>query len=162
MRRVRARVSLSACQAPYSAKDSRAFQAAGRSRARADWVMVCSSTLSARAVIHSAKRRKPRRVNEWAKPLSRACQVDQVSVASVMVRLLCRGRTGQVTTRQVPTRRRRLQGGTSDQILCLLTGKLLYSPPARVSLADATPEPGPFIGSGVVTLIGLGYSWLRR
>src|SRR5438309_12036403 len=52
--------------------------------------MVCSSTLSAIAVIHSAKRRKPRRVNEQAKAESRACQSDQVSVASVMVRLLCR------------------------------------------------------------------------
>src|ERR1700733_399080 len=56
--------------------------------------MVCSSTLSAIAVIHSAKRRKPRRVNEQAKAESRACQCDQVSVASVMVRLLCRGRSG--------------------------------------------------------------------
>ena len=57
-------------------------------------MMVCSSTLSAIAVIHSAKRRKPRRVNEQAKAWSRACQMDQVSVASVMVRLLCRGRSG--------------------------------------------------------------------
>jgi hypothetical protein len=24
------------------------------------------------------------------------------------------------------------------------------------------PEPGPFVGAGVVTLIGLGYSWCRR
>jgi hypothetical protein len=39
-----------------------------------------------------------------------------------------------------------------------------YSPPARVSLTEAVPvpEPGPFVGAGVVTLIGLGYSWLRR
>src|SRR5262249_47617715 len=87
--------------------------------------MVCSSTLSAIAVIHSAKRRKPRRLNEQAKAEGRACQWDQVSVASVMVRLLCRGRSGRVTTRQVPTRSRRLQGGTSDQLLCPLTGKLL-------------------------------------
>jgi MYXO-CTERM domain-containing protein len=36
-----------------------------------------------------------------------------------------------------------------------------YSPPAIVSL-ESTPEPGPFIGAGVVTLIALGYSWLRR
>src|SRR5438876_7941527 len=94
MRRVKARVTLSACQAPYSAKDSRAFQAAGCSRARTDWVMVCSSTLRAIAVIHSAKRWKPRRVKAHAKALSRACQIDQVSVASVMMRLLCRGLMG--------------------------------------------------------------------
>jgi hypothetical protein len=25
-----------------------------------------------------------------------------------------------------------------------------------------TPEPGPLVGAGVVTLIGLGYTWLRR
>src|SRR6516225_11468418 len=56
--------------------------------------MVCSSTLRAMAVIHSAKRRKPGRVKAQAKALSRACQVDQVSVASVMMRLLCRGRWG--------------------------------------------------------------------
>ena len=37
-----------------------AFQSPGRSRASTDWVMVCSSTLIARAVIHSAKRGKPR------------------------------------------------------------------------------------------------------
>lgn len=24
------------------------------------------------------------------------------------------------------------------------------------------PEPGPLIGAGVVTLMGLGYAWLRR
>src|SRR5579862_2704985 len=88
MRRVKARVTLSACQAPYSAKDSRAFQSPGCSRARTDWVMVCSSTLIAMAVIHSAKRGKPRRVNAQAKAWSRACQIDQVSVASVMMRLL--------------------------------------------------------------------------
>src|SRR5262245_64554507 len=56
--------------------------------------MVCSSTLSARPVIHSAKGWKPRRVKQQAKALSRACQRDQVSVASVMMRLLCRGRLG--------------------------------------------------------------------
>ena len=62
IRRVRVRVTRSWCQEPYSAKDS-SFQAAGCSRARTDWVMVCSSTLIAMAVIHSAKRWKPRRVN---------------------------------------------------------------------------------------------------
>src|SRR5262245_51040920 len=56
--------------------------------------MVCSSTLRAMAVIHSAKRWKPRRVKPQAKALSRACQRDQVSVASFMMRLLCRGRLG--------------------------------------------------------------------
>ena len=79
------------CQAPYSAKDSKAFQSAARSRARTDWVMVCSSTLIAMAVIHSAKRWKPRQVKAHAKALSRACQMDQVSLASVIMRLLCRG-----------------------------------------------------------------------
>jgi len=29
-------------------------------------------------------------------------------------------------------------------------------PPAKV------PEPGPLIGAGVVTLMGLGHAWLRR
>ena len=82
------------CQAPYSAKDSRAFQSAARSRARTDWVMVCSSTLSAKAVIHSAKRWRPRRVKAQPKALSRDCQMVQVSVASFMMRLLCRGQKG--------------------------------------------------------------------
>jgi len=89
-------VTRSWCQEPYSAKDSRAFQAAGCSRARTDWVMVCSSTLIAMAVIQSAKRWNPRRVKAQAKALSRACQMDQVSVsvASVMMRLLRRGLMG--------------------------------------------------------------------
>jgi hypothetical protein len=26
----------------------------------------------------------------------------------------------------------------------------------------ALPEPGPLIGAGVVTLMGLGYAWYRR
>ena len=73
----------SSCQEPYSAKDSRAFQAAGCSRARTDWVMVCFSTLSAMAVTHSAKRWKPWRVKAQAKALSRACQMDQVSLGPV-------------------------------------------------------------------------------
>ena len=79
------------CQEPYSAKDSRAFQAAGCSRAKTDWVIVCSSMFSAMAVIHSAKRWKPRQVKAQAKVFSKACQMDQVSLASVMMRLLCRG-----------------------------------------------------------------------
>src|SRR5208283_2308854 len=83
-----------------------AFQAAGCSRARTDWVMVCSSTLMAMAVIHSAKRWKPRREKAHAKVLSKTCQMDQVSLASVIMRLLCRGQLGFVTTWQVPTRRR--------------------------------------------------------
>jgi len=61
----------------YSAKDSSAFQSAGRSRARTDWVMVCSSPLMAMAVIHSANRRKLGRVKAQAKADSRACQIDQ-------------------------------------------------------------------------------------
>ncbi len=56
--------------------------------------MVCSSTLSTIAVIHSAKRRKRRRVKQEAKASSKACQMVQVNVASVMVRLLSRGRLG--------------------------------------------------------------------
>ena len=91
IRRARVRVTRSWCQEPYSAKDSSAFQAADCSRARTDWVMVCSSTLIAMAVIHSAKRWKPRRVNAQAKALSKTCQMDQVSLASVIMRLLCRG-----------------------------------------------------------------------
>ena len=47
--------------------------------------------VEAMAVIQSAKRWKPRRVKAQAKALSRACQIDQVSLASVMMRLLCRG-----------------------------------------------------------------------
>ena len=43
------------------------------------------------AVIHSAKRWKPRQVKAQAKVFSKACQMDQVSLASVMMRLLCRG-----------------------------------------------------------------------
>src|SRR5262249_50887981 len=89
--------------------------------------MVCSSPLSAIAVIHSAKRRKPRRGKEQAEAGGRGCQWGHGSLASVMVRLLCRGRLGLVTTRQVPIRRRRPQGGTSAQLLCLLPGKLLFS-----------------------------------
>ena len=46
--RVRTRVTSAGHQAPYSAKDSSAFQSAMRSMAVTDWVMVCSSTLSAR------------------------------------------------------------------------------------------------------------------
>src|SRR5712692_11190749 len=56
--------------------------------------MVCSSTLMARAVIHSANRRNPRRLKQQAKGSSRSCQLDQTSVASVMMRLLCRGLMG--------------------------------------------------------------------
>jgi hypothetical protein len=29
-------------------------------------------------------------------------------------------------------------------------------------VANAVPEPGPFLGAGVVTLIGMAYSWRRR
>jgi len=45
-------------------------------------------------VIHSAKRWKPWRLKAQAKALSKACQMDQVSLASVMMRLLCRGQLG--------------------------------------------------------------------
>src|SRR5512144_1030145 len=83
-KRVRLRVTAGASQAPYSAKDSIAFQSAGRSRASTDWVMVCSSTLRARAVTHSTKRRNPDRVKAQWKGQSSACQMDQRSVASVI------------------------------------------------------------------------------
>ncbi len=56
-------------------------QSAGRSRARTDWVMVCSSPLMAMAVIHSANRRKLGRVKAQAKADSRACQIDQSRLA---------------------------------------------------------------------------------
>src|SRR5262249_9142389 len=107
------------------AKDSSAFQAPGCSRARTDWVMVCSSTLMAMAVIHSAKRGKPRRVKAHAKAFSRACQIDQVSVASVMMRLLCRGQLGLE-----PPGRFRPGDATFNRIhsfrcLCSYSGKLL-------------------------------------
>src|SRR4051812_22913896 len=50
--------------------------------------MVCSSTLRAMAVIHSAKRRKPRRVKAQAKEPRRSCQTDQSNVACDMARPL--------------------------------------------------------------------------
>src|SRR4051812_18251506 len=87
IRRVRPHVRESARQAPYSANDSMAFQSAGRSRASTDWVMVCSSTLRAMAVIHSAKRRRPRRVKAQAKEPRRACQTDQSNGGCDMARL---------------------------------------------------------------------------
>jgi len=62
-------------QVLYSANDSMAFQSKGRCRAKTDWVMVCSSTLVAMAVIHSAKRRYPRREKPQAKRWSTACQI---------------------------------------------------------------------------------------
>ncbi len=62
-------------------KDSGAFQSAGRSRARTDWVMVCSSPLMAMAVTHSANRRKLGPVKAQAKADSRACQIDQSRLA---------------------------------------------------------------------------------
>src|SRR4029453_19383854 len=52
--------------------------------ARTDWVMVCSSTFNARAVIHSTKRRNPGRGKAPGKGGSSACQMDQRSVASVI------------------------------------------------------------------------------
>ena len=45
----------------------RRFQSAGHSRARTDWVMVCSSPLMAMAVTHSANRRKLGPVKAQAK-----------------------------------------------------------------------------------------------
>src|SRR5262249_29792529 len=89
--------------------------------------MVCSSTLSAMAVIHSAKRGKPRRGKAHAKDWSRACQIDQVSLASVMMRLLCRGQLGRE-----PPGRFRPGDATYNTVrpiryLCSYTGKLLVS-----------------------------------
>src|SRR3954462_9525163 len=60
-------------QRPYSAKDSSAFQSATRSNATRDWVMVCSSTLSARPVHHWTRRRLPRWVKPRAKDKRMAC-----------------------------------------------------------------------------------------
>src|SRR5512135_2584052 len=94
MSRAKLRVTSSARQAPYSAKDSNAFQSAVRSMATTDWVMVCSSTLRARAVTHSTKRRYPCRVKAQAKARSSACQSDQRSVACVMGHLLLRCQMG--------------------------------------------------------------------
>jgi len=37
-------------------------------------------------------------------------------------------------------------------------GGIAASPPA----SQAVPEPGPLLGAGVVTLMGLGYTWRRR
>src|SRR5690348_14305875 len=88
-------------QAPYSAKDSRAFQSSGRSMARTDWVMVCSSTLSARAVIHSTKRRWPALVKAQAKELSKSCQMDQSCVTSD-IGVSPYGPEGVATTHQGP------------------------------------------------------------
>ena len=73
---------------PDSAKVSRAFQSAIRSMAMTDWVMVCSSGLIARAVIHSANRRNPGRVNAQAKAESSDCQTGQTGVACAMRCLL--------------------------------------------------------------------------
>src|SRR3954465_8308046 len=84
----RVRVTRSPRQAPVSAKVSMAFQSAGRSIARTDWVTVCSSTLRAMAVIHSKKRRCPGRGKAEAKGRSKSCQIDQSKVACVMGHLL--------------------------------------------------------------------------
>src|SRR5262249_18261301 len=96
--------------------------------------MVCSSTLSAMAVIHSAKRGKPRRVKAHAKDWSRACQIDQVSLASVMMRLLCRGQLGRE-----PPGRFRPGDATYNTVrpiryLCCYTGKLLLNVIRHVTL----------------------------
>src|ERR1700740_1935501 len=108
MRSVKRRVTASAFHAPYSAKDSRAFQSATRSTAMTDGVMVCSSTLSASAVTHSTKRRWPGRVKAPAKGRSSACQRCQSIVACRMGRLLVRC-LWDVTNRQVPPGRRPFQ-----------------------------------------------------
>src|SRR3954451_19205035 len=60
-------------QQPYSANASRAFQSNTRSRATRDWVMVCSSTFSARPVHHWTKRCWPRWVKPSAKDKRVAC-----------------------------------------------------------------------------------------
>jgi MYXO-CTERM domain-containing protein len=43
--------------------------------------------------------------------------------------------------------------------LMLGTGQAWAQAPVPVA---SVPEPGPLIGAGVVTLMGLGYAWLRR
>src|SRR5271165_6840837 len=87
--------------------------------------MVCSSTLSAMAVIHSAKWWKPRRVKAQAKALSRACQMDQVSLASVMMRLLCRGQLGWGPPGRFRPGDVAFQYGTPAQLLWSFSWKLL-------------------------------------
>src|SRR5262245_2784778 len=104
MSRARARVTASAFQAPYSAKDSIAFQSATRSTATTDWVMVCSSTLRTSAVTHSTNRRCPGRVKADAKGLSSRCQRDQTRVACRMGHLLVRCLIGGLSTHQGPLR----------------------------------------------------------
>src|SRR5262245_34676490 len=70
-------------QEPYSAKDSRAFQSWGRSRAMRDWVMVCSSTLRASPVTHWTKRCLPRWVKPRAMDRTMACHSGQSQVAFI-------------------------------------------------------------------------------
>src|SRR3974377_2489095 len=87
--------------------------------------MVCSSTLIAMAVIPSAKWWKPRRVKAQAKALSRACQMDQVGLASVMMRLLCRGQLGWGPPARFRPGDAAFQYGTPDQFLWSFSWKLL-------------------------------------
>ena len=99
--------------------------------------MVCSSTLIAMAVIHSAKWWKPRRVKAQAKALSRACQMDQVSLASVMMRLLCRGQLGWGPPGRFRPGDAAFQYGTPAQLLWSFSWKLLNKEPGGRTIWDA-------------------------
>ena len=101
--------------------------------------MVCSSTLIAMAVIHSAKWWKPRRVKAQAKALSRACQIDQVSLASVMMRLLCRGQLGLGPPGRFRPGDVAFQYGTPAQLLWSFSWKLL----PRRTRKNLKPETRP-------------------
>ena len=110
--------------------------------AMTDWVMVCSSTLSARAVTHSANRRCPGRVKAQAKDWSRRLPEGPEE------RSLPHGASpvavpdGSVTTHQVPLGRCPSQGATGVQWECSFSGKLL---PRAVSychlLGGSKPSP---------------------
>src|SRR4051812_19623838 len=112
-----------------------------------DWVMVCSSTLRARAVTHSAKRRYPGRVKAQAKGRSSACQAVQTSVACRMGRLLLRCRW-DVTDRQVPLGGRPAQGlqefmadGGFPGYYCIVHSSNDHIGRIRVGDLAARPEP---------------------
>src|SRR5262249_2946156 len=116
--------------------------------------MVCSSTLSAMAVIHSAKRGKPRRGEAHAKDWSRACPVDQVRLASVMMRRLCRGQLGRE-----PPGRFRPGDATYNTVrpiryLCSYTGKLLAKEVERSQCAEMPGMPCPRSSTRAIPLFG--------
>src|SRR5271166_4739368 len=70
---------------------------------------------------------KPWRVKAQAKALSRACQMDQVSLASVMMRLLCRGQLGLGPPGRFRLGDAAFQYGTPAQLLWSFSWKLLVN-----------------------------------